>query len=138
MTEKMGWVASTLDILRFVAGSAKAFHLVSVDSVTSVDIDRGMFPVSKNISSRNRSRSPTKRPRVSCSVASVTEEAPTARAGITVNVDLESKRVRDIRTNIQYKLGKYPTPFRTTAESPLITNTSCLCWDFENATQPNV
>ncbi|RVD85401.1 uncharacterized protein DFL_003724 [Arthrobotrys flagrans] len=131
MTEEVGWVSTTVQIMQFVAGFEKEFHPVSADPVTSVDVDRSMFPVVRNILPQNRSRSPMKKPRTSRSLASVTEEVLTARADLTVNFDLQSKKLKGIETKISQEFGGYPTPFIAMAESPFIT-VECKSQDGSN------
>ncbi|KAK6518298.1 hypothetical protein TWF506_005458 [Arthrobotrys conoides] len=131
MTEEMAWVSTTVRILQNVAGFAKQFHPVSATIVTSVHVDQSMFPVVRGVSSQNRSRSPSKKLKTSRSMTSVTEEVLTARADLTVNFDLRSKKLTDIANKLSQKFGTYPTPFINTAKSPFIT-VECKSQDGSN------
>ncbi|EGX52420.1 hypothetical protein AOL_s00043g209 [Orbilia oligospora ATCC 24927] len=53
--------------------------------------------------------------------AAIVEEVLTARADLTVNFDLRSKKLVDISNKLSEKFGTYPTPFINTAKSPFIT-----------------
>ncbi|KAK6517518.1 hypothetical protein TWF281_004169 [Arthrobotrys megalospora] len=120
MTEELGWVISTSSILYFAAGSTETFHPVFINSVTSVDVDRETLPVARNFAARNRSRSPTKKQRTSSPQASLGEEVFTARADIVVIVNLESKRVKDVNSQICNSFGEFPSPFGYQAQSPIV------------------
>lgn len=94
-------------------------HWADLFPRTSVHVDQSMFPIVRNISSQNRSRSPSKKLKTSLSVSSVTEEVLAARADPTVNFDLRSKKLTDIsQTKSPRNLGHTPLPLSIRQNRP--------------------
>ncbi|KAF3319474.1 hypothetical protein TWF173_000102 [Orbilia oligospora] len=128
LTEETGWLTITQNILEFVSGPAQEYHPVTVEPVTTIDMNRDMLPAAKSNSTRLYSRLLAVEPRGPRSVPLVSPGLFPVRADIAVNVNLENSDVESTSKKITHTFGGYPTPFTRAAFSPILT-VSCKSQD---------
>ncbi|RVD87300.1 uncharacterized protein DFL_001541 [Arthrobotrys flagrans] len=129
LTEETGWLTITQNILEFVSGPTQEYHPVTVEPVTTVDINRDMLPSANSVSTRLYSKflatEPRREPR---SIPSASPGLLPVRADIAVNVNLENSDIESTKKKITDTFGGYPMPFAGAAFSPILT-ISCKSQD---------
>ncbi|KAK6511267.1 hypothetical protein TWF481_000188 [Arthrobotrys musiformis] len=120
LSEETGWLTITHNILEFVSGPTQEHHPVTIDPVTTIDMERDMLPAAKSVPTRLYSKLLAVEPKRPRSAPSVSPVFFPVRADIAVNVNLENPDVESTNKKITDCFGGYPTPFTRSALSPIL------------------